>query len=524
MLSESSSSDDDDESETSEDEGVEHDWGELDKGAETTDGITNRLAACNMDWDRIRAIDLMVLFNSFVPSGGLIRSVNIYPSEFGKKRMQEEDVKGPIELTNHDIDDNDETEEGAKFRMEKLRQYQLNRLKYYYAIIECDTPSTANKIYSECDGMEYESSATKLDLRFVPDTETFDEAPKESCSKMPEGGKYQPRYFTTTALQQANVELTWDETNPERSEIAKKLASGNIDDLNDIDLGNYLASSSGEEDESEAEISDNEQTDKEKINKYKALLQEIESKDDKKDEVEMEISWGVNLKQKTDELIKQKKKMQNLTPFEEYLNKKKEKKKLKKAEKIKENQSEDDDIPSDVDMNDPYFAEEFKDMPKATKKSKKVITEVPEESNTQELELLLMNENDDNKKHFSLKKIQEQQEESKTKRKKKFKKKQKESKEDGKEDDFKLNVNDNRFAAIYNSHHYNIDPADPNYKKTKGMETLIEEKLKRRKLNDEENVEKIEKKDNKEVELNVLIKSVIRKSVVFNKNKKKRVW
>ena len=30
----------------------------------------------------------------------------------------------------------------------------------------------------------------------------------------------------------------------------------------------------------------------------------------------------------------------------------------------------DDDIPSDVDMNDPYFAEEFKDQKKQSKKKK----------------------------------------------------------------------------------------------------------------------------------------------------------
>lgn len=56
---------------------IEHDWGELDKEAETTDEITHRLAACNMDWDRIRAVDLMVLFNSFLPPGGFICSVTV---------------------------------------------------------------------------------------------------------------------------------------------------------------------------------------------------------------------------------------------------------------------------------------------------------------------------------------------------------------------------------------------------------------------------------------------------------------
>ena len=58
---------------------MEHEWGELDRDADRTDEITHRLALCNMDWDRIRAVDLMVLLSSFTPPGGLVRCVTVSP-------------------------------------------------------------------------------------------------------------------------------------------------------------------------------------------------------------------------------------------------------------------------------------------------------------------------------------------------------------------------------------------------------------------------------------------------------------
>ncbi|CAH1997899.1 unnamed protein product [Acanthoscelides obtectus] len=524
LCSESSSDDDDTDEENEEDEQLDHRWGELDADAEQTEKATSRLAACNMDWDRIRAVDLMVLFNSFLPSGGVVKSVAIYPSEFGKTRMKEEEVKGPVELVESKVEESeDENEEGSNFHMEKLRQYQLNRLKYYYAVITFDNSDTANKIYTECDCMEYESSAIKLDLRFIPDDMEFEDEPKEICDRLPELNRYQPRFFTNTALQQAKVNLTWDETNPDRIEVVEKISSGKIDDISEVDLQNYLASSSESDAESEDE-NEKSRTDEEDTNpvdKYKALLKEIEEKETaEKDKVEMEISWGIDLKEKTEKLAKEKlAKTEEKTPFQQYLDKRKQKKK-EKRNKRKENAEKnsddsDSDMPSDIDMNDPYFADEFNKTEFKKPKSKKRQASVSEEEDEQrkaELELLLMNDDDHNKKHFSLKKIQDNENDSKNKKKRR---KKGADEEKGNSDDFKVNIEDPRFSAIFTSHHYNIDPTDPHYKKTKGMETLMNEKIKRREGNTEQQI-RAKKPQNdgtsKNAELRALVKSIKRKA------------
>ncbi|XP_011497113.1 PREDICTED: ESF1 homolog [Ceratosolen solmsi marchali] len=544
----SNTSSDDESSDYEDEEKINHIWGELDNEIETTNDITHRLAVCNMNWDRIRAIDLMVLFNSFLPTGGLLISVTIYPSKFGLERMKDEEIKGPIELRNcenkkfNEIDKNNDSEtESLRYNMEKLREYQLNRLKYYYGVIIFDSANTANKIYTECDGLEYESSSTKLDLRFIPDNMIFDEESKEFCNELPDLVKYKPRQFITTALQQCKVNLTWDETNPERQEITQKLLSKKFDDLDKNDIQAYLANGSSED-----EVEDQVKKQLEKIectsshgttiDKYKLLLNSIKQaeEDTQNREIALEFTWGLDVKKKTDKVVKEKSKKTDLTPFQQYLDKLKTRKVIKKKQKRK-NYSEDNvvDISNlnhefiNRNVNNSNFSEKLNIQPKLIKQKDAIVSEDfknKEKIEQSQLELLLMDENEEsNKFHFNMKTIE--LESLKKLKKKNLRKRRKDLKKDASKDEFEIDVRDSRFNALFTSHHYNIDPADPHYRKTKGTDALIQEKLKRR-IKSNSDIRVAQNTFNEErncthfkinTELNALIKSIKRNSQKFEK-------
>lgn len=59
--------------------------------------------------------------------------------------------------------------------MEKLRQYQLERLRYYYAIATFSTVEAAQLVHDELNGTEFERTANVIDLSYVPADMTFSE-------------------------------------------------------------------------------------------------------------------------------------------------------------------------------------------------------------------------------------------------------------------------------------------------------------------------------------------------------------
>jgi len=142
----------------------------------------------------------------------------------------------------------------------------------------------------------------------------------------------------------------------------------------------------------------------------------------------------------------------------------------------------------------------------------------------------------EHKNHFNLKRIIDNENDSKSKKKRKFKKakKDKTSKPEIK-DDFNINVDDERFSALFTSHHFNIDPSDPNFKKTNAMEVIIGEKQmrrttgqlnenpsKERKTIESSEVQHSQQSATKKAELSYLVKSIKRNTINMKKGKPKR--
>ncbi|DBA93140.1 TPA: hypothetical protein ACH3X2_003452 [Trebouxia sp. C0005] len=268
---------------------------------------THRLAVVDLDWDKIRAVDLLAVLRSFLGKGQTIRGVTVYPSDFGLQKMKEEAAVGPqsifgktvvngnedkgagsrlaargrsmsdsesgeehseaedaaeldaavleaaAELSDDSIEDGVQLQEddeasssddsGNEVDQRRLQLYERSRLRYYYAVVDCQDVRTAAHLYAECDGIEFLRSACKLDMRFVPDEQSFVKRQvRDTAEEVPPD--YAPPDFTTAALQHTNVKLTWDADDDTRKKALRKKMTE--DSIRDDDFKAYLASSSEE--------------------------------------------------------------------------------------------------------------------------------------------------------------------------------------------------------------------------------------------------------------------------------------
>ncbi|KAK8090705.1 hypothetical protein PG994_000210 [Apiospora phragmitis] len=507
-----------------------------DEEAEVETGeVTSRLAVVNMDWDHVKSQDLMALFSSFVPKGGKIERISVYPSEFGKGRIEREELEGPPKeifkkkVDSEDEESEDEPEDGDSdededekikqdllkeedaddFNSDALRKYQLDRLRYYYAVVDCNNEACAESIYQATDGTEYQTTSNFLDLRFIPDGVTFDDEPRDSCTEVP--ASYRPTEYVTDALQHSKVKLTWD-MHPEeasRKEDIKRAFTGSRSDIQENDLRAYLASDSEDSDAGAdgLEADDGAHADEPKLSKKELARQrmrealglgaEASTKSSKKEptgEMEMTFTTGDldGNETKTDA-------PEDETTVERYMRKERERKAAKKdkslskregakpAKASKEDSTEQD---GDVGFDDPFFTTEgpVKVSKTSQKKEERLKKRAQKEAEATEdaaekarLQKLMADDSAGAAEHLDHFDMNEIARAEKQKDKKNKKKQKKDGAEDrgGLQQDFEMDVTDERFKKVFENHEFAIDPSDPKFQATPGMKKLLQERRKR---------------------------------------------
>ncbi|KAJ8908534.1 hypothetical protein NDN08_005240 [Rhodosorus marinus] len=457
---------------------------------------TRRLALLSMNWDQMTAIDVLVALSSFCPSNGKILEVNVVKSNFGLEQMKREALHGPDVALNatenrtdsvagsqsgDDGEDDDElggdnSDEGesdddevdifedyrkdpkaqAKETNELVRNYEKSRLKYFYAVAKCDSVATAAHLYNQCDGAEYGRSGNTFDLRFIPDEVEITNPVRDSATEIPT--HYKPPTFTTKALQNTQVELTWDRDPESRTVLRKKFMKE--DEMLEQDLQAYLANSSSEEDSADGNAK----------TKRAALLGEPKVEDDdlklagleeadgdsSVEEVEdLEIQFEPGLGDAAEEILnlaEEKKAQSSENPWEARLRRmrerKKEKKRARKEKILKGKQG------SGEPGADEFFVEHDEEEQK--------------EKELKRLELLMMDTRERAEDES------EEDEEARLKKRGKSKQAMRERrKEKGKESKFKADLSDKRFEAVLTSSEFALDPTHPKFAKNRGTGALL---------------------------------------------------
>ncbi|KIV87800.1 hypothetical protein PV11_03322 [Exophiala sideris] len=502
-----------------------------------TGEVTSRIAIVNLDWDNIRAADLMAVFNSFLPSTGSLLKVAIYPSEFGRERLEREELEGPpkeifandAKTENEEESEEDDDEEdikksilqpddGADFDSAALRKYQLERLRYYYCILTFSSPDVAKHIYDAVDGTEYLRTANFFDLRFVPDDTDFStDMPKEECERLPDD--YKPNNFVTDALQHSKVKLTWDAEDGSRKQAVERAFKGGRKEIDENDVKAYLGSDTSDDEDEEnanAPVSKKEE-ERQRMRSLLGLAPEPakKSKKEKAPVGDMQVTFTSGLAAEKDG--KKKRSVFENSPepdettVEKYIRKERERKLKRKERKVvsedqddaEQEQEPQDTVDNDNDLgfNDPFFAGGHDESDEAVepsakaeraasnkmrkeerlkKKAERQAEEEIERKQRAELELLMADDNDaTGVRHFDMKEIERAEKQARKKGKKgKYDKKKAATEEVG--DDFTVDTADPRFARLFESHEFAIDPTNPRFKGTKAMKTLLEEGRRRK--------------------------------------------
>ena len=219
---------------------------------------------------------------------------------------------------------------------------------------------------------------------------------------------------------------------------------------------------------------------------------------------DMEITFTAGLSSKGSGGVFQNEPIIEESTAEKYIRKEKERKarRKEKAKAIREGRdpeaekqdSVEPEKEGDLGFDDPFFATDVAVKEKASKSLRKEerqkkrgakAKEAAEKaSNRAELELLMQdnsNEAAPHLDHFDINEIARAEKQAKKKGRKIKKAQEVEGgKRGGLQKSFEMDVQDPRFAKVFESHEFAIDPSNPKFKGTEGMKKLLEEGRRKR--------------------------------------------
>lgn len=464
---------DDDTDEDDEVDALEEDEDDVPRGDATT-----RLALMGCDWDHTSAGDLLVMLRTYLSckesrkglsgQSGTVDRVAVYPSQYGLDQMAIEAQSGP-QVFSEARSGPEQEEDEAKVN-EAMRKYQLQRTKYHYAVAFCDSLNSASWLYDNLDGLDAQGiSPGMLDLRFVPEDLEFPHAPREECSTTP--GKYQgPVGAEKSAQGHTKVTCSWDEAPAQRKkDLMRKRFSPQ--ELEQMDLDAYLASSSDDDEDAKKSANDlrkllkgGDGEDGEDDGDDSDFFKHDDDDDSGKEvegDMEATFSYGASkLEEDLTERVQEKSKGGKVHSLESakpkstwaaYLEKRKEKRKDRKAKARSDKAKRNGDEESGSDK-------EGDDAP-----------EDDAEAGVDEgdLALLAMGEDDEDDRGFNVRG------KKRTGKKRAAKLAKKGADEAG---EFKLNPNDPRIAKVFSSGDFEIDPTNPEFRPSTGMQAVLQKK------------------------------------------------
>eukprot|EP00915_Cephaloidophora_sp_WS-2016_P003484 GHVH01004666.1.p1 GENE.GHVH01004666.1~~GHVH01004666.1.p1 ORF type:complete len:558 (+),score=110.91 GHVH01004666.1:37-1710(+) len=246
---------------------------------EDIDEITSRLALTGLMWDQVDAKDILVLFSSLsrtaqglkMPSKdtpkrtlealqetrdngeNYIIKVSVFQSRFGKERMSYEELHGPkIDYERFQAEMPEVGGEHLRSRNSEVnpsvlaahRDYQLQKSKYFFAIIELSSPTIADCLHKSINGTDSPFSVFPIELMFVTNETTFEDFPLRDAAE-----KINPNYIAPeilrNALTQTGLAIPKFDNDDTRGKVLEKMFTDA--EVDQMDVEKYMACSSSDD-------------------------------------------------------------------------------------------------------------------------------------------------------------------------------------------------------------------------------------------------------------------------------------